>query len=493
MPRATTLISISALAAVLALGLACSTRTYDLVIANGRVMDPATGFDQIAHVGIVGDTIEAVSERPLRGTRTIDASGLVVAPGLIELHSHGEDDLNYRFRAMDGITMMLETERGAVDVDQWYAAREGKTLVHFGTSVGHGPVRVQVMKDAYHGWHFSGPARTKQASPDEIDAMVSMVRTGLARGALGVGITLLYTPAATEDEVTRLLQAAAEVPGAASYVHVRHTGPGTKDRPGSVAALKEVLDLAEKTRAPLHVCHVSSSGLSATPALLEMIGAAKAKGLDVTTEFYPYTAAMSGIKSAWFDPGWQETLGISYENLQWPATGEFLTERTFRQYQREHPAAEVIIHAIPQAAFEAAARSPHTMVVSDGLIFPDLVGHPRGAGTAARVLGRLVREEKLLTLMEALRKMTIMPAERLEALVPEMRRKGRVQAGADADITIFNPDQVIDKATFDDPAEYSDGIEYVLVAGVPVVSAGELVTGVAPGRPVRAPIREVRP
>jgi N-acyl-D-aspartate/D-glutamate deacylase len=468
---------------------ACSTHSFDLVIANGHVMDPESGFDRVANVGIVGDRIEAVSDGPLRGVKTIDATGLIVAPGLIEIHTHGEDDLNYRYRAMDGITTMLDTERGTVDVDKWYSDRKGKTLVNYGISAGHSPARVQVVGGDYHGFHFSGPARTDKASPDQIDRMASLVRKGLARGALGVGLMLFYTPGAADDEVRKMFEVAAQVPGAAIYVHLRYAGLGTKDQPGGVAALAEVLNLARQTKAPLHVCHVSTSGLAATPKLLEMIGAAKAQGLDVTTEFYPYTAAMSGIKSTWFDPGWQEALGIGYDKLQWPATGEFLTETTFRKYQREHPGDEVIIHAIPKEAFEAAARSPYTMVVSDGLIFPDLVAHPRSSGTSARVLGRLVREQGLLSLMDALRKMTLMPAQRLEARVPEMKNKGRIRVGADADVTIFDPARVIDKAAYGDPAKYSEGFRYVLVSGVPIVYNGELQKDLAPGRPVRAPIR----
>ncbi len=468
---------------------ACSTRTYDLVISNGHVMDPESGFDRVAHVGIDGGRIEAISDRPLRGTRTIDAGGLIVAPGLIELHTHGEDPLNYAYRAMDGVTTMLDTERGTVDVDKWYADRKDKALVNHGISAGHSPARVQVVGGAYQGFHFAGPARTEKASPAQIEQIASLVRKGLARGAIGVGLMLFYTPAATEEEVTKMFQVAAEVPGAAGYVHLRFAGLGTKDQPGGVAGLEEVLNLSKQTKAALHVCHVSTSGLAATPRLLEMIGEAKAQGLDVTTELYPYTAAMSGINSTWFAPGWQETLGISYDKLQWPATGEFLTETTFRKYQRERPGDEVIIHAIPQDAFAAALKSPYTMVVSDGLVFPNLVAHPRSSGTSAHVLGNLVREQKLLTLMEALRKMTLMPAQRLEALVPEMKNKGRVRVGADADITIFDPAKVAPKSAFGDPAKYSEGFRHVLVAGVPIVSNGELQTGVAPGRPVRAPVR----
>jgi dihydroorotase len=344
------------------------------------------------------------------------------------------------------------------------------------------------MKDEYHGFHFSGPARSKTATSEEIAAMVALVRKGLARGAVGVGLTPFYTPAATDEELRRMFEAAADVPGAAAYVHLRYAGLGTKTNPGAVAALDEVLKLSEDTRAPLHVCHVSTSGLAATPTLLGMIEDARRRGMDVTTELYPYTAAMSGIKSTWFDPGWQQTLGISYDRLQWPATGEFLTEARFRQLQRDNPSDEVIIHAIPQEAFEAAVKSPLTMVVSDGLVFPNLVAHPRSSGTSARVLGRLVRDQKLLSMMDALRKMTLMPAQRLEAIVPGMRNKGRLRVGADADVAVFDPATIIDTAAFGDPAKYSEGFKYVLVAGVPVVSEGTLQPGVAPGRPVRAPI-----
>jgi N-acyl-D-aspartate/D-glutamate deacylase len=472
----------------LLLGLACSTRSYDLVIADGHVMDPESGFDQVAHVGIVGDRIEAISEQPLRGVTTIDAGGLVVAPGLIEIHTHGEDSLNYGFRAMDGITTMVDTERGTADVDRWYAERAGKTLVNYGISAGHSPIRVQVVGGQYQGFHFAGPARTSKASAVQIEEIAALLRKGLQRGALGVGVMLFYTPAAAEDEVRRVFEVAAEVPGVAAYVHLRYAGLGTKSTPGGVAALEEVLNVSKQAKAPLHVCHISTSGLAATPRLLAMVHEAKAQGLDVTTELYPYTAAMSGIKSTWFDPGWQETLGISYDKLQWPATGEFLTEQTFGKYQRENPGDEVIIHAIPQDAFEAALKDPDTMIVSDGLVFPNLVAHPRSSGTAARVLGPLVRDQRLLTMMDALRKMTLLPAKRLEARVPAMKNKGRVRAGADADLTIFDPAKVTDSARFGDKAKYSEGFRYVLVAGVPVVSEGKLQSGVAPGRPVRAPI-----
>lgn len=468
----------------------CAGQSYDLVIANGHVMDPETGFDRVAHVGIIDDRIEAISDEPLQGADTIDAAGMIVAPGFIELHTHGHDSLNYRYRAMDGITMMLDTEKGTADVDAWYDEREGRTLVHHGVTAGHGPARVQVMKDEYHGFHFFGPARTKTATGEELEEIVSLIRGGLARGAIGVGMTLQYTPAATEEEVTGVFEAAAEVPDAVSFVHMRYIGLGTAEQPSSIDGLEEILAVSKKTGVPLHVCHITSSGLAATPELLERIDEARAGGQDVTTELYPYQAAMSGINSTWFEPGWQELLGIGYDRLQWPATGEFLTEETFERFRREHEHSEVIMHMIPDDAFEAALKSPHTMVISDGLIFPELIGHPRSTGTSARTVGRLARDEGLLTMMEAIRKMTLLPAQRLEARVPDMQRKGRVQVGADADLTIFDPEAIIDASTYTDPIRYSEGIDYVLVAGVPIVFEGALQQGVAPGRAVRAPVAE---
>ena len=200
---------------------------------------------------------------------------------------------------------------------------------------------------------------------------------------------------------------------------------------------------------------------------------------------------MSGINSTWFAAGWQQTLAISYDKLQWPKTGEFLTEATFKKYQRENPGDEVIIHAIPQEAFVAALKDPNTMIISDGMVFPNLVAHPRSSGTSARVLGPLVREQKLLTLMEALRKMTLMPAQRLEAARAGDEEQGPRCASARTPISRSSiRETVADSAKFGDPAKYSVGFRHVLVAGVPVVSNGELQTGVTPGRAVRGSIKD---
>ena len=196
---------------------------------------------------------------------------------------------------------------------------------------------------------------------------------------------------------------------------------------------------------------------------------------------------MTLIESALFDVGWQGVLGIDYRDLQWAATGERLTSESFERYRRS--GGWVIIHLLTENLVQAAATSPLTMLATDGYL-QDGKGHPRTAGTFSRILGRYVREARILTWMDALRKMTLMPALRLERRAPMMENRGRIRVGASADITVFDPERVIDRSTYRAPAAYSEGIEYVLIGGVPVVERCQLREGVAPGQPIRAPMDE---
>jgi hypothetical protein len=270
--------------------------------------------------------------------------------------------------------------------------------------------------------------------------------------------------------------------GASCHVHMRHAG--VKEPGSSIQALEEVISAAAITGAALHVVHIQSTGGPATPKLLQMIGEAKSRGLDVTTECYPYIAGMTDIKSAIFDEGWQEVFNIDYKDLQWAATGERLTKETFEKYRKT--GGMVAVFSMTPEIVDAAIQSPLTMIASDGILEKGR-GHPRTAGTYSRVLGNYVRDQKTLTLMDALTKMTLMPAQRLERRVPTMKNKGRIRVGADADLTIFDARTIIDKSTFSDPAQYSEGIKFVVVNGVTIIKNGELQSGLNPGRPVRAP------
>src|SRR6202162_560923 len=456
---------------------------FDVVILHGRVMDPETNLDAVRNVGISNGKIREISAKELRGKETIEARGLIVAPGFIDLHEHGQEPRNYQFQARDGVTTSLELEAGTDDIGMWYALRDGKSLITFGVSIGHIPVRMKVLGGPQGGFLPTGEAAHRAATSEELAQLSQEIDKGFRQGALAEGMGVNYTPGATHWEIVEMFKVAAKY-GAPVHVHLRYGG--LKEPNTGLAALEEVLAAAVATGAPLHVVHITSMGLKYTPQLIAMVKGAQEHGLDVTTECYPYTAGSTALQSAIFDPGWQENMDITYKDIQWAATGERLTAETFEKYRKQ--GGIVVIHSIPEEAARTAVANPIVMIASDGMPITGGKVHPRGQATFSRVLGHYVREEKALDLMTALRKMTLMPAQRLEKRAPAFKNKGRIRVGADADITIFDPARIIDKATFEEPLQYSEGIEFVLVNGVPVVKDGQLVEGIFPGRPARAPL-----
>ena len=459
---------------------AFAAETFDTVIANGRVMDPATGLDAVRHIGISDGTIKAISKTQLKGKSTINAKGLVVAPGFVDLHQHGQGPEDYPYKAMDGVTTALELEVGTADVDLWYKLRAGKTPINFGVSIGHIPTRISVMGDKPA---FLPPANSRgakqRATPEQLAAIKKKIEHGLKRGAVAVGFGLQYTPEATQWESLEVFRIAAKY-NASCHVHMRNKG--TDSGLNIHTAVHEVIALSAISGAPGHIVHIQSTGNLVTPRLIEMVAAARKRGLDVSCEVYPYTAGMTDIKSAIFDSGWQERAGITYNNLQWVATGERLTKATFEKYRKQ--GGKVIVHANPESLVRQVVASPHTMIASDGFM-----GHPRNAGCYSRILGKYVRENKDLPLMLALKKCALWPAQRLERCAPAFQKKGRLQVGADADIIIFDASKVIDKATFKDAAQFSAGIQYTLVHGVPVVKNGVFQKNSFPGKAARGTIR----
>ena len=464
---------------------------FDLVLAGGRVMDPESGLDAVRQVGIRGDRIAAISEEPLVGAEMLDVAGLVVAPGFIDLHAHGQDAVTNRYQAHDGVTSAFDMEAGVWPVDVWYASRRGKAVIHYGAAVGHIPVRMAVKHGIEVGHPNTNPAmaeamklsewRDEPLDAGESEQLLEMLDRGLAAGALGVGMGIQYSPGATRQEVLEVFRLAARV-GTTVFVHARYSG--NLEAEGGLAAAQEIVAGAAATGAAVHLVHVTSTGMGQTAEILELIQGARGQGLDVTTEAYPYPAAATHLESAYFDPGWRQRYDIDYGDLQWVASGERLTEESFARYRQQ--GGPVIIFMIPEPVVDLAVGHPLVMIGSDGLPFLTGGEHPRGAGTFARVLGRFSRERGLLSLMAALRKMTFEPAERLADWAPAMRRKGRVADGADADLTVFDPERVRDRATYEEPTRYSEGIRHVLVSGAFVVRDGESVEGVFPGRPVRA-------
>jgi N-acyl-D-aspartate/D-glutamate deacylase len=470
-PRAASIL-VFALAAVPA----CSSQspqpvTYDLVVGNGRVMDPESQLDAVRHVGIRGGRIEAVSETPLTGSRVIDASQHVVAPGFIDLHEHGQQEESYAMMVRDGVTSAFELEVGAADITAWYAAREAGQLVNHGVSVGHIPARMKVMGDPGTGLLPAGIGGSGRADEKQLAAMEAILREGLAQGAVAVGFGSAYTPGAPISEIERMFRVAA-AGGAPAHIHMR----------GNVAGLKETIAAARAAGAALHIVHVNSSAGDEIDAFLSEIRAARDAGQDVTTEAYPYGAGMTEIQSALFDD-WRTWPDERFALHQLVSTGERLTRVTFERARKA--GGTVIIHGRSEAQTRTAIASPLSMIASDGFIEKGR-GHPRTSGTYAKVLGKYVRDEQAMSLMDALRKMTLDPARRLETRTPVMRNKGRIRAGADADLTIFNPATVIDRATYEDASIPSAGIPFVIVGGQVVVDNGA-ITSARPGRGIRAP------
>ena len=454
-------------------------QSYDTVLQGGRVMDPETGVDAVRNVGITQGRIMRISSEPLSGKRVLDAKGLIVAPGFIDLHQHGQDVASSRLKAFDGVTTALEMEIGVPDVAAFLQKKDGRSLINYGTTASHAAARALAFGQPIHDPSIippSGPVTNQPASPAQIQAIEDRLRQELDAGGLGVGMGIQSTPGATRFEVIQTFRVAASrhVP---VFTHVRSFGliePGS-----SIEAISEVIGAAAISGASLHIVHINSSCISVALECISMVAGARARGLDITTEAYPYIAGMTAINSALFNPGWKEKLGVGYDALQLPDTGERLTQERFDVLHAEPGNRAVLLFMNTQEMVDAVIAEPLVMIASDG---ED--GHPRNAGTFSRILARYVRERGSVTLMDAIRKMALMPAQRLEKSTVTARRKGRLQEGADADIVVFDPKIVADRSTYAAPREPSVGMKYVIVGGTVLIDQGKLVPNAFPGKPL---------
>jgi N-acyl-D-aspartate/D-glutamate deacylase len=473
------------------LSLAGFAQQYDLVLQGGRVVDPETNLDALRNVGIRDGKIVRISAKPLNGRRVIKATGLVVAPGFIDLHQHGQELASQRVKAFDGVTSALEMEIGAPDVAVFLKYKEGHSLINYGTTASHCAARALVFGTPIPPETFApedavtellpkiGPATQDHATPEQMQKIEDRLREEIHAGALGIGMGIQYAPGATRLEVIDMFRLAAgrKLP---VYTHMRSFG---RIEPGSaIEATEEVIGAAAISGASLHIVHINSTCLRDALECISMVAGARARGLDVTTEAYPYIAGMTAINSAVFNPGWRERQGIDYSDLVLPATGEHLTKERFEELHNSSKSQPVLIFSNTQKVVDSVIANPLVMIASDGA-----PGHPRNAGTYARVLAQYVREKRALTLMEAIRKMTLMPAQMLERSTPAARKKGRLQEGDDADIVVFDPQTISDRATFEKPMEPSVGVKYLLVGGTVLIDDGKMVDDVYAGRAILGP------
>jgi N-acyl-D-aspartate/D-glutamate deacylase len=483
-----------------------------IVLRGGRVIDPETGLDAVRDVALAGGRIAQVGGALPAAAAEVDVSGLVVTAGFIDLHSHVNTIAGLRLQALDGVTTALELEAGVTPVADAYgrAAAEGRP-VNYGFATSWALARMEAVAGVVPDGtlnaflaNIGSPAWQRPADPAQVTAMLARLSGDLADGALGVGVLIGYAPETSPDEYLRVARLAAEA-GAPTYTHARdmiEMAPG-----GLIDGAEEIVRAAGETGAHMHYCHVNSTSQRHVDRVLGLVGRAQAAGARVTTEAYPYGSGMTGIGAAFLAPERLGERGLTPSSLTFAPTGERIaSEARLRELRRADPGGLVIIELLDEndpADRELLMRSlifPGAVVASDAMpltwtgpepgpldwpLPPTAITHPRTAGTFCRALRLLTRDGAGLGLAEALAKCSLRPAQILAGHVPAMRRKGRLQAGCDADVVVFDPATVSDRSSYTDSTRASAGIRHVLVNGAFVVKNADIVADARPGLAIR--------
>jgi N-acyl-D-glutamate deacylase len=494
---------------------AAAQGTFDLVVSNGRVIDPETGLDGIRSVGIRNGRIAAISRTPLRGRTVLDAKGLVVAPGFIDLHAHGQDLPAARMQAFDGVTTALELEQGTLPVAaaSERVAREGRPI-NYGFSASWLFARIaekEGMEPTGAGTFFQEAQRRKGwqhtlASPEESGRIIARVEQGLEEGALGIGVLAGYAPGHGRKEAFAVAELAARI-GVPTFTHVRYNS--VIEPQSSFEAIEEIVSLAAATGAHMHINHLNSTSTRDIARISELVRGAQGRGLRITTEAYTYGAGSTVVGAELFRGNWRERWGgATAGDIE--LAGVPFNDSTLAEAQAKTPGEWIIAHfmrpersAADREYLDQSVLLPGGAIASDAMpwtskgqtltgdVWPlpdDAFAHPRSAGTFTRFLRDFVRERQKVSLREGLRRMTLIPAQILERSVPAMKRKGRVQLGADADLVAFDLATVSDRGTYTRPNQTAVGMRYVIVNGTPVIRDGALVRDALPGRAIRRPV-----
>jgi predicted amidohydrolase len=492
-----------------------------LVISGGRVVDPASGMDAIGDVAVMDGRIAAVGTGLGGAERVIDATGLVVAPGFIDLHAHGQSIPADRMQAFDGVTTTLDLEAGVLPVASWYRhqAERGRVL-NYGAAANWAFARIGAItgSNAESSLEAFGNAMRDRrwidnvASDAEVAGILDRLAIGLDEGGIGIGILNAYAPGAGVQELTAVCQLAAahDVP---TFTHVAYMS--RVDPESAAEAYVRLIGYAGATGAHMHICHFNSSSKTDVERCAALVKKAQAQGLPITVEAYPYGTGSTVVAAAFFsDPDFEARNGTGYDTVQRVTDGRRFRDREeILAAQAEEPSTLVLWHILDtennphhrdlldiSVLYPGGAIASDAMpwTLTDGSVYtgdawplPDeATSHPRSAGCFARFIREWVREREALSLLEGVRKCALIPAEILSRSTPAMRAKGRLQAGADADIVVFDLDTLTDRATFSAMNRASEGVRHLVVSGYQLISGGVLDVTARPGRPVRRPVAQ---
>lgn len=454
---------------------------FEFVIQGGRIIDVKRGKIYEGDIGVSDGKIKAISQFPLKGFQILNAEGMIISPGFIDIHMH-EDTMSYEsesvvivddiFKCMSlmGVTTCIGGNCGinmSTDVKKYFSTVDEKGLsVNYGSYLGYSTLREKIgINDRY-----------KPCNEQEIRKISSLIAEGLEYGALGVSFGIEYTPGSTTNEIIEASKTVSRYSGKLLAAHFR------VDADRGAESVKEMIYISWVTGVPMQISHIGScAAYGYMEDSLKLIETARKSGIDVMADCYPYNAFSTFVGSAVFDEGCFERWNADYDVLivtEGKYKGQKCTKEIFDYLREKEPNTYVVVRVMNQNDVDMAVLHPHVMVASDGGIH-DGQGHPRAAGTFPRVLKQYVRDKKKLTLIEAIRKMTVMPAERLG-----LKNKGVIDIGADADFTIFAPDEVEDMSSFENPVAPPRGIKHVIVNGSLVVCDG-IRTGAKPGRMIR--------
>ena len=463
--------------------------SYDLVIANARVIDPETGLDSVLNIGITGGAIEKLTADAITGSMEIDAEGKVAAPGFIDLHTHSPFPFGESFQVRDGATTILDTEAGAYPASSYGHFIKDSARANFGGSTAHSMIRIQVIEGKNANYAIDekgqsvmpGPAFVQPATQEQIEQMRAMLREDLDNGGLGIGLLLDYMSPAISDEELRMIFEVGKEKNAVVWVHIR------RGANGDIQGLNDVLDLSQEIGTPLHICHINANAMGEIENWLKVIDQANAQGADISVEMFPYTAGSTSISADVFNRNWQEIFNITYEDIQWSETGEWFTRESWEDKRKNQPGGMIIHHYMKEEWIQKGMKYPKMMIASDAMpaIVPEAKSNPNLAASFTRFLAKYVRDENVLDLSDAIARASYLPAKRLESFAPAFRKKGRIQEGADADVLVFDLKNLKDNATYTDPYQASTGWDYIIVNGEIVVGHDKL-TSKSPGKRVTA-------